>query len=92
MLLRKNLALNSNVTNDLFDKYLDDITYVIKPSSAISYFQLHFKAINICDMMWFRELTRYDASQDFRKIQIDECFLKVIAEILKTIKNERSLL
>lgn len=79
MLLRKKLDLNSKVLNDLFDKYLDDVTYVLKPQSALSYFQLHFKLINICDMMWFRELTRYDSQQDFRKIQIDECFVKVMA-------------
>ena len=63
------------------------MTYVIKPQSAISYMHLHFKNINVCDMMWYRELTRYDSVQDFRKIQLDECFLKVFAEILKIIKN-----
>ena len=87
MLIQKNLGLNSQLLNELFDKYLDDMTYVIKPQSAISYLRLHFKNINICDMMWYRELTRYDALQDFRKIQLDECFLKVFAEILKIIKN-----
>lgn len=87
MLIKKNLALKPQLLNELYDKYLDDMTYVIKPQSAISYMRLHFTNINICDMMWYRELTRYDALQDYRKIQIDECFLKVFADILKIINH-----
>lgn len=87
MLIKKNLALKPQLLNELYDKYLDDMTYVIKPQSAISYMRLHFTNINICDMMWYRELTRYDALQDYRKIQIDEFFLKVFADILKIINN-----
>jgi hypothetical protein len=41
----------------LFRKYVDDITYLIKPKSAILYFRLHFQRINICQMFFYREHT-----------------------------------
>ncbi len=42
------------VVTSLFKKYIDDITYLIKPKSAIMYFKMHFEKTNVCRMFFYR--------------------------------------
>ena len=55
LLLNQSKAISSpEAVTSLFKKYLDDITYLIKPKSAIMYFKMHFEKINVCQMFFYR--------------------------------------
>jgi hypothetical protein len=47
LLLQPSSSSPAQLTS-LFRKYVDDITYLIKPKSALLYFRLHFQRTNIC--------------------------------------------
>ena len=76
----------------MFQKYVDDFTYLLKQRTAIDYFKLHFTRMNICNMFFYRKYTDYKEDENQSVIALDEFMIKIYGEMLLIIIKEKDVL